>query len=105
MIRRIQRLTLAPVPEPVARVFRRRGLDVPEMETERPPAATWPYLPRWRHRAYANRHGYFWLPCLLCLRPFGGHEVVDRIPDPMKGGPFFISICPACTAQRNGGRP
>jgi hypothetical protein len=30
--------------------------------------------PRWIHRLYANTHGYFWLPCPVCGKMFGGHE-------------------------------
>lgn len=102
---RTQVLTLKPVPDDVAAVYERRGIPVPEAETTRPSAATWPYLPRWRHRRYARRHGFFWLPCVLCLREFGGHEVVDSIPDPVEGPGRGMSICPVCTAERNGGRP
>lgn len=31
-------------------------------------------MPRGLHRLYAKLHGYFWLPCHICGRPFGGHE-------------------------------
>jgi len=31
-------------------------------------------LPRWVHCIYAAVSGYFWLPCPLCHRRFGGHE-------------------------------
>jgi hypothetical protein len=31
-------------------------------------------LPRWVHRLYAFVAGYFWLPCPVCGRMFGGHE-------------------------------
>ena len=31
-------------------------------------------LPRWLHRLYARFLGYFWLPCPICGRCFGGHE-------------------------------
>lgn len=27
------------------------------------------------HRLYALFFGYFWLPCPLCKRNFGGHEI------------------------------
>ncbi len=26
------------------------------------------------NRDYAHRHGYFWLPCPICGKYFGGHE-------------------------------
>jgi hypothetical protein len=31
-------------------------------------------LPRWVHKLYAGMFGYFWLPCTLCGREYGGHE-------------------------------
>jgi len=31
-------------------------------------------LPRWVHRLRAHFGGYFWLPCPICGRRFGGHE-------------------------------
>lgn len=32
------------------------------------------FLPRTFHRLYAKIVGYFWLPCPICGRYFGGHE-------------------------------
>lgn len=31
-------------------------------------------MPRWLHRVYAFLFGYFWVPCPICGRMFGGHE-------------------------------
>lgn len=31
-------------------------------------------LPRWMHHLWAVMWGFFWLPCPVCTRPFGGHE-------------------------------
>lgn len=31
-------------------------------------------LPRFLHCIYAFCFGYFWLPCSICGRYFGGHE-------------------------------
>ena len=31
-------------------------------------------MPRWFNRLYAFLNNYFWLPCPLCDRYFGGHE-------------------------------
>lgn len=31
-------------------------------------------VPRFVHKAWARAWGYFWLPCPLCRRMFGGHE-------------------------------
>lgn len=57
---------------------------------------------RWRrlHKAFADSHGYFWLPCILCNQHFGGHEAGDSIPDPTQGERFSISICSRCTRHR-----
>ncbi len=59
-----------------------------------------PYRFRWAHRWYATALGYFWLPCPLCRRPFGGHEwrQVNGRPDsiPM-GRRLRTGICPCCT--------
>lgn len=65
-------------------------------------------LPRWLHRRYAHRHGYFWLPCLLCGRHFGGHEWRNRrgrpaqIPSDRPG--IWTGICPKCTRAGRGVR-
>lgn len=62
-----------------------------------------PYRLRWAHRWWASVAGYFWLPCPLCSRPFGGHEwrPVEGNPAsiPVAGGGLFMSrgICPVCT--------
>ena len=31
-------------------------------------------MPRFLHRAYARLLRYYWLPCPVCGRMFGGHE-------------------------------
>lgn len=59
---------------------------------------------------YAKTMGYFWHPCPLCTRPFGGHEWYDIgdlsstiYPDLEKPGEGQ-GICPVCTAQGRGHR-
>lgn len=98
-------LHIRPVPELYAAIYRRRGMEIPEGHSGHAPGALVPY--RWRawHRRYAEAHGFYWLPCVLCNEPHGGHEIVDTIPDPTKGEGWGIAICPACTARRNGGKP
>lgn len=51
------------------------------------------------HKRYANRHGLYWMPCILCLRPYGGHQSAGRVPDPEygPGSGRSIDICPHCT--------
>lgn len=57
---------------------------------------------------YANRNGYFWLPCPLCGKHFGGHEWKDRkgkpssIPTPERGRGTGKGICPDCTLAGKG---
>jgi hypothetical protein len=64
-------------------------------------------LPRWVHHARAELMGYFWAPCPLCGRHFGGHEWRDRdgkpasIPDATEPG-LAHGICPACTRAGRG---
>lgn len=54
------------------------------------------------HRLFARCFGYFWLPCPLCRKPFGGHQWhtsskrPGEIRDP-EGGPYaYQAICPRC---------
>lgn len=35
-------------------------------------------LPRFIHRVYAFMMGYFWLPCPICGRYYGGHEIKSK---------------------------
>jgi C4-type Zn-finger protein len=35
---------------------------------------------RYLHRLYAHLFGYFWLPCPVCGKEFGGHEHVWTVP-------------------------
>jgi hypothetical protein len=64
-----------------------------------------PRHPRWLHRVYALLNGYFWLPCPVCGRKFGGHEWGtyghERIPLPTKPS-SQVGVCPWCapTARR-----
>jgi hypothetical protein len=98
-------LRMEPVPEPFARVYRRRGMTIPALRTPHSLAALWPVHARNLHRVYAQTHGFFWLPCDLCGTYYGGHEITDLIPDPLKGEGWFRGICPFCSARRNGGTP
>lgn len=73
-----------------------------------------PYRFRSVHRWWANRAPFFWLPCSLCGREYGGHEWRDiggkssRVPDPLNppkspNGPFMsVGICPVCTRAGRG---
>lgn len=51
------------------------------------------------HQRYANANGFYWKPCLLCSRPYGGHQSAGSIPDPEygPGSGRSIGICPHCT--------
>lgn len=39
--------------------------------------------PRWVNRAWAFMDAYFWIPCPLCGRSFGGHEWAKRDGHPV----------------------
>jgi hypothetical protein len=70
-------------------------------------------LPRWMHHAYAWALRYFWLPCHLCGRHFGGHEwrdidgrssSVDVVGLKGVDGIYHTvirptAICPSCTRE------
>lgn len=58
------------------------------------------------NKLYAQVHGYFWLPCPLCGKEFGGHEWLpgtwekpSHIPNDHGGG---TGICPDCTKAGKG---
>lgn len=88
-------LCLAPVPWYFARIYRRRGMQVPEATSGDHLAALVPYRFRGFHERYANALGFFWLPCVLCGKPHGGHEIADVVST---GRPNkYVGICPACT--------
>lgn len=54
------------------------------------------------NKMYANLFGYFWLPCPICGKPFGGHEWKSGsdysldYPDGSGG----VGICPDCGDKR-----
>jgi len=87
----------------LARVwYRRLGVTPPLAESR-----SWgdlvrlvPYGWRWFHRVVAETGGWFWLPCPLCDRPFGGHESGGTVPDPIMGGRWGVTICSQCTRDR-----
>jgi hypothetical protein len=67
-----------------------------------------PYRCRRAHRAFAGTFGFFWIPCQLCGRNFGGHEWRDidgnlstRYDEAGKG----TAICPVCTRAGLAGVP
>lgn len=60
----------------------------------------------------ARTNGYFWLPCPLCSKPFGGHEWTEvnghrmDVPDEWTTDEMGVveeisgkGICPDCTYQ------
>lgn len=55
--------------------------------------------PRWIHKLYAEAMGYFWMPCPVCGRMFGGHEWAATIElAPGKGQ----GVCSADCADQRG---
>ena len=54
-------------------------------------------MPRWFAKFWANFNGYFWMPCPVCGRMFGGHELPKKWQVPLldeKG----IGTC-VCSAE------
>lgn len=60
------------------------------------------------NEAYAKMNGYFWLPCPLCSKMFGGHEWRDYnglssfIPHENGDPSMGQGICPDCTKAGKG---
>ena len=69
-----------------------------------------PYRFRGLHRAYAYLRGYFWLPCILCGREYGGHEwngdsVYTNMPNAAGCTVHYArGICPQCSRAGKGER-
>jgi len=54
-------------------------------------------LPRWLNRLYAKALCYFWIPCPICKREFGGHEAAETLL--RQGGRmlrFDLLVCWRC---------
>lgn len=58
------------------------------------------------NKVYAAVAGYFWLPCPLCEKEFGGHEWRDidgkASSIPAAAGGNRVGICPDCTKAGKG---
>ena len=52
-------------------------------------------VPRFIHHIYAVSMGYFWLPCPVCNKMFGGHEWLpgNNLMYSLSGGK---GVCPNC---------
>ena len=52
-------------------------------------------MPRWRwlNWIYAPLNGYFWLPCPLCGKNFGGHEIRGTDQSLMDSWYSGVSVC------------
>lgn len=107
-------LRIRPLPLPIRLLRRIRNGAVPRMDgaTSAPRAEIWfallvPYAWRAVHRWWAQRHRFFWLPCSMCGREYGGHErdylsvLPSSVPDPIHP-PCWMGICPPCTRAGKG---
>lgn len=104
MARRHTFVTIMRRPTWLDRLWYRRLGVTPPVATSRGPgriARLVAYRFRRFHQSYATACGFFWLPCPLCDRPFGGHESGGEVPDPTSGPGYGISICSECTRARN----
>ncbi len=57
----------------------------------------WKY--RWLSWLYAHLLGYFWLPCPICGKHFGGHERVANQNHLMTSWHGGLSVCPDCSDE------
>lgn len=53
-----------------------------------------PYHPRALNKIWAHIFGYFWLPCPLCGRNFGGHEWREPTPSIPTSTCRAKGVCP-----------
>lgn len=56
---------------------------------------------------YAHAEGFFWKPCVLCGRPYGGHEIDWESPlsifvESQDYPGYSEVICPVCAAAGKG---
>lgn len=59
--------------------------------------------PRFLQRLYAWLHAYFWLPCPVCGRKFGGHEwELTNIIWPADSSPMGKGVCSRECMERFG---
>jgi hypothetical protein len=49
--------------------------------------------PRWVQHIRAILGGYFWLPCPMCGKPFGGHEAHGSLYYGMGHGALVCANC------------
>jgi hypothetical protein len=100
--RHVVTLVMRRVPPWYRLVYRARGLTPPIAAARFWPGALVPM--RWRrfHERYARHRHLYWIPCILCSRPHGGHEITDTVPDPTYGQNAWAAICPYCTIERRG---
>ena len=59
-------------------------------------------FPRWIHRIYALGNGYFWRPCPICGKGFGGHESAETgLMTSLTSGVLVCRNCEAEAKHRN----
>jgi len=56
------------------------------------------YYPRFLHWIFAIWGGYFWIPCDLCGKSFGGHELSGSLNTSAFGG---VGVCRNCIDKAN----
>jgi len=99
--REVIEIRLRPPGRVAARFYRQLGLAPPALAGDTFPwharfIRLLPQCWRWLHRGYACAFGFFWLPCVLCGRLYGGHQAAGEVPDPTRGPGSGIAVCPQC---------
>jgi hypothetical protein len=60
-----------------------------------------PRNPRWLNWLYAITHAYYWLPCCICGRKYGGHEPSGTVMHDWNGGQSCCELCAEEADKRN----
>lgn len=104
-MRRTRQLTTRPLSRLDKMWYRRLGVSEPDLVSPAGLGALVRLIPyQWRrvHHCFATSLGYFWKPCPLCGREFGGHEYGTDIPNLSLGPRSGQVICSECTKNRVG---
>lgn len=56
---------------------------------------------RWLHKIWAYLRGYFWLPCPMCGKMFGGHEIGGHLMENWTDGQGVCRHCATEAERRN----
>lgn len=56
-------------------------------------------MPEFMHKCWAKLNGYFWLPCAVCGRMFGGHQAGYGGLIEKDGKTLIVCAAPLCNYE------